>query len=64
MKEYQNLSHGRWGCKCHVMSILKRCKDVDLRRIKQALRIRINVITKELLKNNYNKFVVGDTLSS
>ncbi len=44
MKEYQSLSHTRWGCKYHVVFIPKRRK----KAIYGALRKHLGEIFREL----------------
>ena len=55
MKEYQSLSHTRWDCKYHVVSIPKRRK----KRIFGAVRKHLGEMLHELAGHKGSKIVEG-----
>ena len=55
MKEYQSLSHTRWGCKYHIVFIPKKRKKM----IYGALRMHLGKIFHELADQRQCKVVEG-----
>ena len=55
MKEYQSLSHTRWGCKYHVVFIPKRRK----KAIFGALRKHLGEVFRELARHKEAEVVEG-----
>jgi putative transposase len=59
MKEYQNLSHTRLDCKCHVVLIPKRRK----KRVFGVLRCHLGERFHELASHKESKIVEGQMMS-